>query len=247
MAEAVGVSQSAISQIVTGKRHAGPKLLSLLSSHPKVNATWLYGGEGEPLLSPRFDGAADEPHLPIATQPLPGDPTAYKDLLSGRSLAVARSEYAASRYFLELGRQDPIRRDKHRMVAPGDLLLVETVDDIGRNARDFDERLAVAMDRNESPARPHLCDLSFSPASVEEPCDVYEAVFFHQLADPRLHERQVIVTIPERGRATVRNVLRDRHTGRHRVPGQGLHGRHVSRIKPVDIVGIVVKLIRVFE
>jgi transcriptional regulator with XRE-family HTH domain len=242
MAAELGISQAAISQIVRGQRRTGPKVLDRLASHPLVNPAWVYGGDGEPLLAPRFDGAADEPHLPVATSPLPGDPSAFKELLGAHSVAVARSEYRETRYFLPVGKHDPVLRDKQRMVAPGDLILLDTHAEVCGAFREFHDRLAVAMDRTAKPARPRLCALTWRQ---DEEGDGLEGAFFQHLPDPRQYERYTLVRVGEDGRviSSIRWASKATKVPMTRYVPR-LHDIHVVDIDPQDVLGVAVQIVR---
>ena len=117
MAKEIGVSQAAISNVVTGKRPPGRNILSCIAAHPLVNAGWLLTGEGSLCtLSP-----SQPTFLPIAKEPLPGSPAEHRQYLSDYA-PVAEADYADGRYWLA---STTDRFAKHGILV-GDRLLITT-------------------------------------------------------------------------------------------------------------------------
>jgi len=126
MSAEIGCSQAAISQIATGKRPPGRRLLTLVSGHPKVNPAWLLTGSGEPLLAARGDVPSEGWPLPVVKDPLPGLPSDYKTLLTGFTFPAAGAWAAPSRYWLEVQPGDAFTTEKGSNLSPLDFLLIET-------------------------------------------------------------------------------------------------------------------------
>jgi hypothetical protein len=126
MARYIGVSHTSINRVVSGERRPGRSLLRAICEHPKVNATWLLTGQGEPLLAEREETGTAGWVLPIARKPLLGPPGQNRRLLTGDTFAIPVSFYRDSRYWLEVQPGDPALRDAGERVKPGDLLLMET-------------------------------------------------------------------------------------------------------------------------
>src|SRR5688572_1182116 len=77
MARDTGISQSAISNVVTGRQQPGRHILAAVASHPLIDAAWLLTGVGMPIVGT----AADEPVLPITRALFEGPPEAHSELL----------------------------------------------------------------------------------------------------------------------------------------------------------------------
>ena len=126
MARDVGCSPSVLVKIAAGSQAPGRRLLTAISSHPKVNPAWLLAGKGEPLLAVSSETPEAGWPVPIARQPLPGAPGSDPERLSGESFPTAGAFYRPSRYWLELQPNSPILRIQYLSLQPRDLLLVET-------------------------------------------------------------------------------------------------------------------------
>ena len=122
MATDTGLSQSAISNVVTGRRAPGRKILATVSAHPLVNATWLLTGEGEPLVMEEQPGHAGRHFCPVAGELLTGSPRDCRDRLTGQYRPVAAPDYGECRYWFQLATDEFIDRG----FAPGDWLLMDT-------------------------------------------------------------------------------------------------------------------------
>jgi len=121
MAEEIGCSQAAISNIVTGKFLPGKRLLSLIAAHRDVNEEWLMQGKG----SPRRQ-QVKSPELPISQQPLPGPPDQYPQMLTGETYRIPHEDYSPKRYWLELLPTDPAVAHRSQKMSEGDLILIDT-------------------------------------------------------------------------------------------------------------------------
>ena len=119
MAKEIGLSQSAISNVVSGKRAPGRSLLTAISVHPLVNPDWLLTGRGEPLTG---TASTAEEMLPLARHLLPGPPEKCRSLLTGEHVPTTKFDYRPSRYWLELDPAEPPPPG----LEPRDRLLLET-------------------------------------------------------------------------------------------------------------------------
>jgi len=120
MADLMGVPQSQISRIVSGKLGASSEILAALARLTGVNPSWATQGLGSPLL-PSTKGT-----LPIAYGILPGTTLDYAHLLTGQRHPVAEPLDRETRYWLELQASSPLLRDNGLRLLVGDLLLMET-------------------------------------------------------------------------------------------------------------------------
>jgi transcriptional regulator with XRE-family HTH domain len=107
MARDIGVSKSAVANILAGRRTPGRGFLLAVAAHPLINQTWLLSGEGEPLFVPMQapidpPSTATELVLPVADHFLPGPVAQFQDQLRGSYLPVARHDYRPTRYWLHL-------------------------------------------------------------------------------------------------------------------------------------------------
>lgn len=171
MAIDLGFSHTAINNIANGIRDPGRRVLEELAKHPKVNASWLMNGEGAPLLEGREIGRPEGAwHLPISRQLLPGPPQQHREKLTDNTLAVAPSEYRADRYLLEILRDQPIVQSPEK-IAIGDLLLMETVDNFGRDT--LKGQGAICAITTESPRSEHL---QLGRVSYSDPSTLDEVV-----------------------------------------------------------------------
>ena len=122
MAADTGVSQSAVSNVATGRRAPGRKILATVSAHPLVNATWLLTGEGEPLVREEQPGHPGGHFCPVADCLLPGPPRDCRDQLTGQYRPVTAPDYTEYRYWLQIDTEDLVGQGLHR----GDWLLLDT-------------------------------------------------------------------------------------------------------------------------
>lgn len=151
MAADLGVSQALISKVVRGEQAPGRKLLEALARHPRVDATWVYEGKGEPLADPDRSVPTGEPMLPVARCVLPGPPQGETAMLTGALFPVAASFHRPSRYWLEVQPHDPVALAPERKVASGDLLLMESDSGVwGRNPQVLVGRLCAIWERGDA-------------------------------------------------------------------------------------------------
>jgi hypothetical protein len=122
MARDIGVTQSAISNVATGRQRPGRKILALLAAHPLVDPGWLLTGQGNPLMS---DAPVGEASLPIAAQPFNGLPMDHPDALEASSYPVPKWLFRDSRYWSRVDAQSPFAEDGKLRIAVGDMLLWE--------------------------------------------------------------------------------------------------------------------------
>jgi hypothetical protein len=131
MKKDLGISHPVLSRVLRGLQEPPGKLLEALAKWPRVNARWLFLGEGEPL-SERYLWAGGGRFLPIADCLLPGPPADHPQLLTGTSLPVADAQFSETAYWFRIPPDCPILRAKgHRVkkgdrVKAGDFLMVET-------------------------------------------------------------------------------------------------------------------------
>ena len=126
MAADLGVSQGLISKVARGEQAPGPKLLDALAALPRVNETWLYTGNGEPLVPPPNPPKVQDYDLPVARRLLPGPVGRHSDLLTDDRYPVAASLHSESCYWYEVQAGDLILDEVAQKVEVGDLLLMET-------------------------------------------------------------------------------------------------------------------------
>lgn len=112
MAASTKVSLSALYNVLSGRRDPGRSMLLAIAQHPQVDAAWLLTGK--------------RAGLPVALQPLPGSPRAYRRLLDGATHPVAESLSAPTRYWLALREKDLNELPAELSLHVGDLLLLET-------------------------------------------------------------------------------------------------------------------------
>jgi transcriptional regulator with XRE-family HTH domain len=156
MAADTGISQTAISNVITGRRAPGRKFLLAVASHPLVSAAWLLTGEGDRLLALGSESASNAPMLPVASRLLLGPIHEHREHLSGTYMPVSRPDFARSRYWLHVTTSEWARGD----VAAGDALLVETDPVWLQNLSLIQDHLCVWIDRQ---SEPHLDRLKFDP------------------------------------------------------------------------------------
>lgn len=121
MARDVQISQSAISNVVTGRQQPGRKILAAIAAHPLVDATWLLTGEGSPLIQV---SSADERTLFVAERLFEGLPEEHPDCL-GAKYEVPQRHFRRSRYWIEIHQGHPLTRDSSLAVVTGDRVLFE--------------------------------------------------------------------------------------------------------------------------
>jgi len=144
MAAAIGCSHTAISQVATGKRPLGGRLMKLVAEHPKVNPIWLLSGEGEPLLAEGTGVPSEGWPVPVVHSPLPGPPMEHPALLTGRTFPAPGVWARESRYWLQIRDGQEITTAMGSRLAAGVLLLIETdVGDFRREPQQLNGRLGV--------------------------------------------------------------------------------------------------------
>lgn len=136
MAADLDLSQAAISRVVRGEQKAGRRLTAAIAAHPKINPTWLYAGEGEPLLPKDRRSPPGGRGLPVAATLLPGAPDEHLGLFTGMHFPIADFFHRESRYWWQIPADHPVTRHDASKVKPGDLLLLETE---GRDWLDADD------------------------------------------------------------------------------------------------------------
>ena len=92
-AQDLQVSQSALSQVIAGKKNVGHKLSKAITDHPKINAQWFHSGDGAVIA--RFPAN----HLPVFDRLIPGDPQEHTAAAHGISKAVMPEKYSSTRYW----------------------------------------------------------------------------------------------------------------------------------------------------
>lgn len=119
-AEAIGVSHTAVSQVVAGQP-PGRKFLEAVARNLMVSPEWLLTGAGQPTVGSA--GRANA-YIPMARMLLPGPVAEHQDLLRGQ--VGPTLEYAPSQYWYRLGQDEPLLSEARRGFLRGDLLLMET-------------------------------------------------------------------------------------------------------------------------
>jgi hypothetical protein len=168
MARAVGCSHSVLVKIAAGQQDAGRRLLMAIASHPKVNPAWLISGQGEPLLvEERSPSSAEGWPLAISRQLLPGDPSVYRQLLSGEHFPTAGAFYRTTRYWLEVQHGHPIIRAWGEKIESGDLLLVETAPEFRQHPEQVDDTLCIVRLKPAEPLK--LGRVTIHPGTDDDP------------------------------------------------------------------------------
>jgi hypothetical protein len=126
MARAVGVAQPSLSRVVNGVQEPGRRLLAKIAAHPEVSDTWLYTGQGCPIVAPGQPQSSAGAVLPVSSSILPGSPESCLHMLAGHFFPVSSFHFRVSRYWLKVAEGDPITLDDASRVLAGDLLLVES-------------------------------------------------------------------------------------------------------------------------
>lgn len=122
MASDIGVTQSAISNIITGRQQPGRKFLAAVASNPAINSKWLISGDGEPLARPNSEPGRRA--LYVARTLFEGLPDDHGDCL-GDMLEVPLRLYRPTRYWFEIPADCPLVSVSSLKIAVGDLMLFE--------------------------------------------------------------------------------------------------------------------------
>jgi hypothetical protein len=122
MASDIGVTQSAISNIVTGRQQPGRKFLAAVASNPAINSKWLISGDGEPLARPNSEPGRRA--LYVARTLFEGLPDDHGDCL-GDMLEVPLRLYRPSRYWFEIPAGCSLVSAPELKISAGDLVLFE--------------------------------------------------------------------------------------------------------------------------
>ncbi len=123
MAADIGVSQSAISHVLTGRQQPGRKFLAAVSSNSVINSTWLITGEGDPLVTQITEPGRRA--LYIARRLFEGHPEDNGDCL-GTMLEVPIRFYRPSRYWYEVAPGSPLTSYDGLRIRIGDYVLFES-------------------------------------------------------------------------------------------------------------------------
>lgn len=122
MAEEIGVSQSAISNVVTGRQEPGRKFLASVAGNSLINSTWIITGQGDPLVT--LGSEAGRRAAYVARQLFEGRPDEHGDCL-GHMLEVPLPFYRPSRYWLQVDGTSPLIEAEQLRIAVGDIILFE--------------------------------------------------------------------------------------------------------------------------
>lgn len=122
MAAEIGVSQSAISNVVTGRQQPGRKFLAAVASKSLINSTWLITGEGDPLITQGPESSRRA--LYVARSLFDGYPEDHGDQL-GNMQEVPMRFYRPSRYWIEVPTGCPLTKFDSLKIAVGDFVLFE--------------------------------------------------------------------------------------------------------------------------
>lgn len=237
MARDINMSHAAIGRVVRGERPPGRELLTAIANQPKVNATWLLTGEGEPLV-------AEQAQLPVARTLLPGPPDNWSDLLSGEHFPMAVSFALPSRYLYEVPAGHPIVHHGPK-VESHDLLLLETDRTLCKNPQAVDNRTCVIRDPDAHNRRVVLAHVTFDPGHGEGPDELNADIYDEQLPLPtpaRSVRDSVIGELGDEWEIVARpkKPSSPRESAKRRMEPMGS-----SRcLKPADIVAVCVQLIR---
>lgn len=123
MARNLEVDQASISRVLGRKQQPGAKLLERLATWPRVNAYWLFSGEGEAVVETVL-GPGGGRFRPVVERLLPGTPQEHPELLTGVSFPVADAFFSATSYWWRVP-YDGGPGGEHGVLAR-DLLLMET-------------------------------------------------------------------------------------------------------------------------
>lgn len=122
MASDIGVTQSAISNIITGRQQPGRKFLAAVASNPAINSKWLISGDGEPLTRPNSEPGRRA--LYVARTLFEGLPDDHGECLGGMQEVPLRL-YRPSRYWFEIPAGCSLVSAPELKIATGDLVLFE--------------------------------------------------------------------------------------------------------------------------
>src|SRR5687768_838472 len=81
MARDVGTDQSTVSKVLAGKQEPSARFLEGLATCSRVNAVWLFTGQGEPLIQGGTH-AASGLFRPLLDELLPGPPKEHRSQLT---------------------------------------------------------------------------------------------------------------------------------------------------------------------
>lgn len=122
MAADIGMSQSAVSNVVTGRQTPGRKLLAAISGHPLINGAWLLTGDGDPLLPVAAESGTKA--LYVAKRLFAGAPEDNGDCL-GPLYEVPARYYRPSRYWLRITNDHSFARHESLCLRAGDMVLFD--------------------------------------------------------------------------------------------------------------------------
>lgn len=130
MARDLGLNQSTISTVLSGKREPGAKLIQALSAHPAINARWLVEGTGSPFADDRSLSMT----VPVSRGLLGESPVLATAKLSGRRENVAPANARPSVYAAPAGSCAWSTTRDQQHVLDDDLLFIDTDQSIWQSA-----------------------------------------------------------------------------------------------------------------
>lgn len=122
MARALGLQQGTLSNVLSGKRSAGSKVLKAACSYPGVNPNWVRSGAGKPFEKPTF---RVESSVPISGQLLPGTPNECHTLLTPRRAEAPKTYCRQTVYAIEATQVSRFGDLDISQFEPGDLVLID--------------------------------------------------------------------------------------------------------------------------
>ncbi len=141
MGRDLGFAQQVVSRVIAGDHQPSAEFVTALANWPGINRDYLLNGVGEPLLTPGIESNVGL-YLPVADELLFGPPSEYPDRLSGMSHPVAGAFHTTTAYYHRVLGGSPLTKERKDILV-GDLLLVEAAEVWTRRAGAILGRLCI--------------------------------------------------------------------------------------------------------
>ncbi len=246
MASDIGLSHTAVANVVRGLRQPGRRFLEAVSNHPKVNPAWLLTGQDEPLLAQRPDDGASGYLLPVATTLSAEKSSALAGAFSGDRYPVADSFFSPSRYWYKIGVNEVLLRESDLRIAVGDLLLMESNLEFFPTAPELDRRLGVVRMQSSEAEKFKIGQFVYQAESEEE-TETLSINCFAGGLDVRslVSGFEIRIVGQEPPQVIPRKYQRDARHGTRKVPNIAF-APVLNQISKSDVVAVCVLMMRPF-
>jgi transcriptional regulator with XRE-family HTH domain len=167
MARAIGVSQATISQVVSGKKKAGPRFLNAIANLPGISSDWLLLGRGS-LPEGRSIPDPARCFLPLYTSLHDAFPSRNQLGPTTHGVNVRAVDFSDTRIVLQLSEAKEWGDSRSCDLRPGDCLIFETDrQSWGAQPRKLKQAYAIHFSTGQVPSPAELVDIRRIETSLE--------------------------------------------------------------------------------